>query len=109
VEAFEPGSERMPPSNVIVLARHMGTHKTVPRDKKVITMLKINFFISRFPLNKDYMEDRCRFEKKAEPPSSRQPGYLIKTRGFPSPPLGGFGYIWDFILSTLFHKCQDNF
>jgi len=44
--------------------------------------------------------------KKTEPPSSRQPGYLIKTRGFPSRPRGGFGYIWDSILRAFFMKCQ---
>jgi hypothetical protein len=31
--------------------------------------------------------------QKTEPPYSRQPGYLLKTRGFPSPPRGGFGFV----------------
>jgi hypothetical protein len=27
-------------------------------------------------------------------PVPTQPGYLLETRGFPSPPRGGFGLIW---------------
>jgi hypothetical protein len=30
--------------------------------------------------------------QKAEPPSSRQPGYLYKTRSFASPPRDGFAF-----------------
>jgi hypothetical protein len=33
--------------------------------------------------------------KKAALPLSRQPGYLLKTRGFPSPPYSGFGNFSD--------------
>ena len=34
--------------------------------------------------------------KKTAPPLSRQPGYLIKTRGFPTPPCDGCGLLLGF-------------
>ncbi len=37
--------------------------------------------------------------KKTGLPASRQPGYLLKTRGFPSPPHGGFGFSGNIYLS----------
>jgi hypothetical protein len=45
-------------------------------------------------------------KQKTEPPSSRQPGYLRETRDLPSPPLGGFGFVYDSILRALSYKSQ---
>ena len=34
--------------------------------------------------------------KKTGLPTPRQPGYLLKTRGFPPPPRDGFGFLLRF-------------
>jgi hypothetical protein len=76
------------------------------------TMLKVNHLprIVCTPLGDLIFQPRRRLSSSGSPPLHlkcievnkkprclilvfRQPGYLIKTRGFPSPPLGGFGFI----------------
>ena len=47
--------------------------------------------------------------KKAAPPRSKQPGYLIKTRGFPPPPIDRFGFVLGFYGNPILKRLSSIF